>query len=821
MRIRRAARALLSLGCFVSLIAASADGSAQTSAPKAASHAKSEATHAPTAQSKNKGQSKGSPKAPKHVTKKPRKAGEPGEADEATRKIIAGTSGAARPGERTESPELRAMRELDLALFPEAKPGIGSIWPSDTIAIERDRPTVVANGVPPASELLPAPSAEPARDLTWLKQLDMPDIPVRWDARVVRYLEFYKDNPRGRSMVAGWIKKSGRYGGAIRRVLREQGLPEDVLWLSLVESGFDPTIGSAAGAAGLWQFMPDGARIYGLTVDRWVDERLDPERSTVAAAKYLSDLRKRFGAWELAFAAYNMGYGGLLASIRKYNTNDYWELSRFEAGIPYETALYVPKIVAMAIVARNKKVFGCDDVELDPAVTFDRVSVGSGISIHAIASAAGASERDVQTLNPQLLAGRTPPIVPGMKEDTAWVVRVPPGAASKTANNVAKLAEQEGKLERYLVRWGESIEDIATSRGVAKTTLANLNGLRREEVVRPGTVLFVPAAPGTGTAAAAKAVATGPDTKPLVIVPSEKWTYPDRRRVFYRPVPGDTLRDVSDVFSVTPDEITRWNGLDPSASLHDGMTLQVFVSKDARLDDVAVLEEKDARLMTVGSDAFFAHFEGLKGRKRMEVVVREGESFKSIAAHHGLSIGLLERINQRARSSPLQPGDKLVVYVPGKSTPPASVDTAEDASDVARASATPQDDEMYAAADREMMPAALKTTPKPDEEFASIAKAEKSEGKPSEKAKDSGKPGEPAKNSNEPSKSPVKAVDTAKQAEAPKQPAKAAETAKPSESAKPSETAKPSEPAKPPASSEPKSAKGAAKPAESARAGAP
>ena len=107
--------------------------------------------------------------------------------------------------------------------------------------------------------------------------------------------------------------------------------------------------------------MPEGARIYGLTVDRWIDERLDPERSTLAAARYLADLHTRFGSWELAFAAYNMGYGGLLSSIRKYNTNDFWELSRLESGMPLETALYVPKIVAMAIVARNRAVFGLDE----------------------------------------------------------------------------------------------------------------------------------------------------------------------------------------------------------------------------------------------------------------------------------------------------------------------------------------------------------------------------------------------------------------------------------------------------------------------------
>src|SRR5690606_31322969 len=137
-------------------------------------------------------------------------------------------------------------------------------------------PGLLDSGMPPRAALDATDSAvaQPSGDLSWLKSLTMPDIPVRWDARVVRYLQYYRDDPRGRAMVATWIRKSGRYAEPIRQVLREQGIPEDILWLALVESGFNPTIYSPVGAAGLWQFMPHGARIYGLTVDRWVDERL-------------------------------------------------------------------------------------------------------------------------------------------------------------------------------------------------------------------------------------------------------------------------------------------------------------------------------------------------------------------------------------------------------------------------------------------------------------------------------------------------------------------------------------------------------------------
>jgi membrane-bound lytic murein transglycosylase D len=589
---------------------------------------------------------------------------DPGEPNEATRRIIAGTQSDPGKSRTGESPELRAMRELDLALFP-ASPGSGPPWPADgTLPLDRGQPQLFTSGMPPAGELAPPRSPDPVIDLSWLKQLNMPDIPVRWDARVVRYLEYYKNDPRGRSMVAGIIKKSGRYAAAIRKTLREQGLPEDILWLSLVESGFDPTISSPVGAAGLWQFMPEGARIYGLTVDRWIDERLDPERSTLAAARYLADLRQRFGGWELAFAAYNMGYGGLLASIRKYNTNDYWELSRFEAGIPLETALYVPKIVAMAIVARNKAVFGCDDVDLDPAINFDKVAVGSGISVKTVASASGVAVSEIEQLNPQIRATRTPPLAIGAKGEVSWVVRVPPGAGARAAKSIPKLVEQEGKLERYLVRWGESLDDIAAFRRTTKSSLQGLNGLRRDEVVRPGTVLFVPAAAGIGAAAAENLVAEGPAIRPIVIVPSQAFSYPDRRRVFYRVIPGDTLRDVANVFSVTADELCRWNGADPGAALHEGMTLQIYLPKSATPKGVLALDETDARVLAAGSPEFFAHFEALKGRKRVEMVAREGDSWRSVAKQHGLTIGMMERINQRVRTSPLHAGERYVVYVP-------------------------------------------------------------------------------------------------------------------------------------------------------------
>lgn len=612
------------------------------------------------------------------------------------------------------------MRDLDLALFPSSAPASGAPWQADgSVLVDASEPRVTTSGMPPSAVSREATMApKPRGDLTWLRTLTMPDIPVRWDERVVRYLEYYKDNPRGRSMVANWIRRSGRYGAAIRKVLRDQGLPEDILWLSLVESGFDPTIHSPVGAAGLWQFMPDGARIYGLTVDRWIDERLDPERSTLAAARYLADLRQRFGGWELAMAAYNMGYGGLLASIRKYNTNDFWELSRLEAGMPLETALYVPKIVAMAIVSRNRAVFGCADVDLEPAVSFDKVAVGSGISLKTVAAASGAGITDIEGLNPQILAGRTPPLSPSDKDGSGskWVVRVPAGSAATAAKTIQDLVSREAKLERYLVRWGESLDDIATARGTTRSALQSLNDLRRDEVIRPGTVIFVPA---SGGGLGAGSGSDSPSVRPVVVVPAQTFVYSNRKRVFYRVIAGDTVRDVAAVLGVTADELCRWNTLDPSAALHEGMALQAFLLTSQASPRVLVLEEKDARILTAGSPEFVAHFEGLRGRQRIEVIARQGDTFQSIAKRYGLTMGMLERINHRSRETKLSPGDKFVVYIPSSSrdtAPVPAVDKPGGKADVAVARApegddSPDSDDTPKDKDNDAKPAAIPMTP--------------------------------------------------------------------------------------------------------------
>lgn len=590
-------------------------------------------------------------------------------ADPATRRKFAGGPTADDVAFGPESPELRALRDAERELFPPAMPASGA-WPSELGSpLSSATPRVHASGLPPA----PVPSAPPVpeggKDISWISKLALPDLPVRWDARVVRYLEFYKDDPRGHQLLSAWFKRSGRYRDAIRRVLKQKNLPEDLLFLALAESTFDPTIRSPAGAAGLWQFMPDTARAYGLSLDRWADQRLNPTAATEAAAEHLSDLHRRFGSWELAMAGYNMGYGGVQAVVRRYNSNDFWVLSRLEGALPWETTLYVPKILATAIVSRNMQTFGFGELEFDAPLDGEIVPVPPGVALASVATAAGCTQREIEQLNPELRTGRTPPAAANLGD---YPVRVPRGKGDAVTSHIALLRKSQPAAEMVTVRFGETVEQIAAARKVPLQKVIELNGLASGEVVRPGTVLLVPKGLPPTTEPAT-------DKPAIAVIPADVFVYPDRRRVFYRVVTGDTLKDIAQAFSVSVDEVRRWNELDPAARLVEGMTLQVFAPLDAELSKVATLAENQIRPVVVGSDEFFSLSDALKGRKRLVVAAQKGETLEKIGQRYGVSPASMERINRKNRSDVLREGETVVLYIDEKralasSAPPPSTE---------------------------------------------------------------------------------------------------------------------------------------------------
>jgi membrane-bound lytic murein transglycosylase D len=365
-------------------------------------------------------------------------------------------------------------------------------------------------------------------------------------------------------------------------------------------------------------------------------------------------------------AAYNMGYGGLSRSVRKFNTNNFWELSRYEAGIPWETTLYVPKILATAVLMNNRRAFGLDSVAEDPAERFDVVVVGPSVPLSEIARAVGASADGLEALNPQFLAGRTPPAAPGAAR-SSYRVRVPFGNGAKWTP--AEAAADDG-MEPYVVKVGETVERIARAYGTSERELREKNRVAADEVLTPGTVLLVPRV--------SRVVEPDPTTAAeLVVVPSRSIEYPDRKRVFYRVVSGDTATGVATAFRVTAQELADWNALDVQARLEPGMSLQVYVAKNADLSKVLHVPEAHAKILIAGSPEFCDYFEGQNGKKRLLIAAREGDTLAGIGKRYGMTVGQMERVNRRGRTDQVATGERIIVYTErGKVAPGDALITA-------------------------------------------------------------------------------------------------------------------------------------------------
>jgi membrane-bound lytic murein transglycosylase D len=574
------------------------------------------------------------------------------------RRSIAGGATADELDQGSDDPELLELAKAERQLFPhtfavDERPGE---LPTPLASLA---PAVSASGLPLGDAVTTAPRA-PALD-PWARGLSLPNIPVQLEQRTLDFVKFYRDSQRGRQLAESWARKAGRYVPAIQAELARAGLPTDLVWMSLIESGHNPTIRSPAGAAGLWQFIPETARCYGLTVDRWVDERLDPLRSTQAAAIYLSDLKSRFGSWELAMAAYNMGHYGLSRSVRRYNTNDFWRLTRLEAALPWETALYVPKILAIAIVMKNKRAFGLGDVPMDPAISFDTIYVPGGVPLAEIALSANVPEAALARMNPHFLSTLTPP---PSREDPAhlWPVHVPRGLGARLPTRPEEWQKRAVARSSYRVRRGDTLANVAERLRGTPEELAALNRLDNDARLIPGSALLVPGTFGV-VAAEGERLPPREDAESVVVLPPSRFSYTDRERVFYRVLPGDTLEALAAAFGVRPEEIVLWNGLDEQARLQSEMVLSIFVRRGAEPSGVRFARERNAgKRLEAGSPSFLSHFQAEEGRQRLSIAARDGDTLLAIGRRYGLSAGMMERINHRARSERLAEGTPVIVY---------------------------------------------------------------------------------------------------------------------------------------------------------------
>ena len=336
----------------------------------------------------------------------------------------------------------------------------------------------------------PDPWAEAFADSSRLAALIPRKAPASYSVSVNQQVQFFLDRftRDRREVVDKWFGRAGRYLAMIRDTPRDHGLPEDLAFVAMIESGFNPVAVSRAGAKGLWQFMAGTARSYGLRVDQWVDERLDPEKSTLAAAAYLRDLYAQFGSWSLAQAAYNAGEMKVLRAIRSVGSKDFWTLSR-TGFLRQETKEFVPQIHAATVIGQDPSRYGFDVAEHAPA-DVDFVSVPPATPLKSIATTSGVSMATLQALNPVLVKGVTPPgglyrlRVPagtGPAVHAALVERKPTVGASRTS----------GRQDVHVVRSGDTVSGIAKRYGISVADLRRWNSLAAGDRIRPGDRLVV------------------------------------------------------------------------------------------------------------------------------------------------------------------------------------------------------------------------------------------------------------------------------------------------------------------------------------------
>ncbi len=308
------------------------------------------------------------------------------------------------------------------------------------------------------------------------------DIPIEMNDAVESWIGYYQN--RGRESFEITLARAGRYERPMREIFRRKGLPEDLVYLSLIESGFAPTAYSRARAAGLWQFVPATARIYDLEMSSWVDERLDPIAATRAAAEYLEDLYREFGDWYLTVAAYNAGPGRVHQAIRRAGSRDYWTLVEHRA-LRRETRDYVPKLIAAALIAKQPERYGLRS-RPEPIATFDIGHVPDATSLDVVAAAAIVPLDEILALNLHLIRGITPP-------GERYAVRLPAGRPRVFAENYAKVPESERvRSIVHIVRYGENLEGIAKAYGARLSAVLEANAELDPSRLLVGQRLVIP-----------------------------------------------------------------------------------------------------------------------------------------------------------------------------------------------------------------------------------------------------------------------------------------------------------------------------------------
>ena len=491
------------------------------------------------------------------------------------------------------------------------------------------------------------------------------DLPLVMNDQVASFVNYFSAG-KGRGAMEHGLIRAGLYRDMITRVLREEGVPQDLIYLAQAESGFHPLALSRAGARGMWQFMASRASGYGLQRNWWVDERQDPEKATRAAARHLKDLYNQFGDWYLAMAAYNSGPGTVQRAVERTGYADFWELYRRNV-LPAETRNYVPIILAVTIVAKNPAQYGFDQPpETSPAT--EVVKVNYAVDLRLVAECIDVSAATLQELNPSLLRMTTP-------KDAGFDLRLPAGSSERFRAAIAAIPlEMRTQWRYHKVQFGETLSQVAQRYHTSTRSIAQVNGLDEDAVLLKDAKLIIPVTAVTRAATGGEVV-----------------TY-SRRPVMHTARKGETALSVADDYGVPVEMLRKWNHLHGN-QLRAGQTLRVYkpaggrAVREADADSGNTHRAKGGKNVSSGPKASAktaaAHSSkaaasskvavkssspaaagkttasGKAGRQRLHKVKR-GDTLFSIASEYNTTVAALKRDNGKSSGS-LHPGQVLVI----------------------------------------------------------------------------------------------------------------------------------------------------------------
>ncbi|MDR2550118.1 MAG: LysM peptidoglycan-binding domain-containing protein [Desulfobulbus sp.] len=389
------------------------------------------------------------------------------------------------------------------------------------------------------------------------------DFPIMVNKQVLYYLELFQG--RQRNYFTQWLARSSMYRPHIEAELKKAGLPTDLVFLAMIESGYNPSAYSPAKACGLWQFIEGTGSRYGLKIDSWVDERRQPEKATKAAVQYLSNLYSQFGDWYLAVAAYNAGEKKIDTALKRNNATDFWEIAATE-GIFMETKRYVPKLIAAIIIARNPEKYGFTDIAYKKPHEYETITVPGGVSLEVVAATANTSTKELRALNNELRKGQVPP-------RSEYTLRIPVGTRELIAGNLDKLRPVTTTVyATHTVKKNETLDSICSLYNISKTTLLKANNLRSAQLPR-GLRLQIP------TTSTKYVVAKDRDRQSEDRLAKNNGK--DKRQqqlVKYTLKSGETLASVAKQYRVSPQQILRWNKLSQASKVKPGQQLALYTS---------------------------------------------------------------------------------------------------------------------------------------------------------------------------------------------------------------------------------------------------